>query len=325
VSKNNLEDQTLDSLLRPNDWGDYIGQANVKKNLGVIIEAAEIQKEPVDHLLFYGQAGLGKTTLAVLVAKRLKSPIKITSGAALEKAGDLVAILSNLTEGEILFIDEAHRLNPSIEEILYPAMESRRLHIVIGKGVGARTLSLDLPPFTLIAATTRASLLSSPLRSRFGAAFHLDFYTEEDVKKIIGRSADLLGLKILPEAVDILAKASRLTPRTANRLLRRARDYMVVNKKKVLDERAASESLKLLDLDSLGLERAERALLKTIISKFNGGPVGLNTLSATIGEDRETIENVFEPYLLKIGFIKRLPTGRVIQESALEHLAKEEI
>ncbi|HUY69895.1 MAG TPA: Holliday junction branch migration DNA helicase RuvB [Candidatus Tyrphobacter sp.] len=325
MSKNNLEDQTLDSLLRPNDWGDYIGQANVKKNLGVIIEAAEIQKEPVDHLLFYGQAGLGKTTLAVLVAKRLKSPIKITSGAALEKAGDLVAILSNLTEGEILFIDEAHRLNPSIEEILYPAMESRRLHIVIGKGVGARTLSLDLPPFTLIAATTRASLLSSPLRSRFGAAFHLDFYTEEDVKKIIGRSADLLGLKILPEAVDILAKASRLTPRTANRLLRRARDYMVVNKKKVLDERAASESLKLLDLDSLGLERAERALLKTIISKFNGGPVGLNTLSATIGEDRETIENVFEPYLLKIGFIKRLPTGRVIQESALEHLAKEEI
>lgn len=320
VEIQNNDEQAIDVLLRPKQWDDYVGQAQVKKSLKVIIEAARMRGEPVDHLLFYGQAGLGKTTLATLTAKTLGASIKTTSGPAIEKVGDLAAILSNLEEGEVLFIDEAHRLNKMIEEVLYPAMESRKLNIVIGKGTGARTISLDLPPFTLLAATTRANLLSSPLRSRFGATFKLEYYSQEDIEEIIKRSAAILGIKITSEGAAVLAKASRYTPRVANRLLKRARDYMDVNGHKELNEKIAEETLEFLNIDTLGLESHDREFLETIIKKFKGGPVGVKTIAAALNEDSATIEDVYEPYLMKLGFIKRTPSGRVVEEAAVEHL-----
>lgn len=320
IEEPNNDDQAIDVVLRPQKWDEYVGQEQVKKNARVIIDAARIRKEPVDHILLYGQAGLGKTTLARLIAREMGATVKTTSGPAIEKVGDLAAILSNLEEGEVLFIDEAHRLNKLIEEILYPAMESRKLNIVIGKGTGARTISLDLPPFSLLAATTRVNLLSAPLRSRFGATFRLEYYTQEDIEKIVKRSAKILGIDIDADAASVLAKASRNTPRVANRLLRRTRDYIAVKKHKRVTEGVAKETLAFLDVDELGLETHDRNFLKTIIEKFGGGPVGVKTIAAAIGEEAATIEEVYEPYLMKLGFIKRTPAGRVVELAAFEHL-----
>lgn len=316
------EDQAIDAILRPKNWSDYVGQESVKRNLRIIIDAAKKRKEPVDHLLFYGQAGLGKTTLAGLVAKELGASLKTTSGPSIEKAGDLAAILSNLEKNEVLFIDEAHRLHRMIEEVLYPAMESRKLHIVIGKGPGARSISLDLPPFTLIAATTRVNLLSSPLRSRFGAAFRLDYYSEKDIEEIIKRSAEILGIPIEPDAVSLLARASRLTPRTANRLLKRTRDYLEVHGGSSITREVARKTLEMLDIDELGLEAHDRAFLTTIIEKFGGGPVGISTIAAALNEDRAVIEDLYEPYLMRLGFVKRTPSGRLVTPRAFQHLKK---
>jgi len=316
------EDQTIDTILRPVSWEDYIGQRNIKNNLRIIIDAAKSRGEVSDHLLFYGQAGLGKTTLAKLVSQEMSAAMKITSGPAIEKMGDLAAILSNLEPKDILFIDEAHRLNRMVEEVLYPAMESRKLHIIIGKGAGARTISLDIPAFTLIAATTRIDLLSEPLRSRFGATFRLDYYDQKDIEAIIKRSASILGVETTPEAIEILAKASRFTPRVANRLLKRARDYMEVHKAGSIDESVADKTLRILEIDNMGLEAHDRMLLSTIIDKFGGGPVGVGTIAASINEDRGIVENVYEPYLLKMGLIRRTPGGRLAEPAAYEHLGK---
>jgi len=318
-NKTNGDDQAVDVILRPQSWDEYVGQEQVKKNAKVIIEAAKLRGEPVDHILLYGQAGLGKTTLARLIAKEMGATVKTTSGPAIEKVGDLAAILSNLEAGEVLFIDEAHRLNKMIEEVLYPAMESRKLNIVIGKGAGARTISLDLPAFSLLAATTRVNLLSAPLRSRFGATFKLEYYTQEDIEKIIKRSAKILGVDIDDEAAKILARASRSTPRVANRILRRTRDYIDVYKHKKVSEEIARETLRFLDIDPLGLETHDRDFLKIIIEKFGGGPVGIKTVAAALNEDVATLEEVYEPYLMKLGFIKRTSSGRVIGAAAFEH------
>lgn len=314
------EDATIDSLLRPTSWQDYVGQDKVKRSLKIILEAAKKRKESCDHLLFYGQAGLGKTTLANLVAKELGCNFVITSGPALEKMGDLAAVLSNLEENQVLFIDEAHRLNRQIEEVLYPAMETRKLHLIIGKGPAARTVSLDLPPFTLIAATTRANLLSGPLRSRFGASFKLDYYDLTDIEAILKRSALILGLKIEPKALNIIARASRFTPRVANRLLKRVRDYAQVNSVAVINEDVAKKTMELLEIDHLGLEAQDRRLLEAIINKFNGGPVGANTLAAALSEDKGNVEDIYEPYLMSIGLLARTPAGRVATKAAYEHL-----
>ncbi len=315
-------DETVDSALRPLNFGDYIGQDRVKGNLKMMIEAAKKRTEPIDHLLFYGQAGLGKTTLAMIVAKEMNANIKVTSGPVLEKTGDLAAILSTLDEGDILFIDEAHRINRTIEEMLYPAMESRKLHLVIGKGPAARMMTLDLPQFTLIAATTRVNLLTSPLRSRFGGLFRLDYYNPEDIEKIIERSAKILGVSISSEAITILASASRFTPRIANRLLKRVRDLVEISEKRIVDESAARKVLSMFEIDELGLEEHDRRLLSTIIERFRGGPVGLGSLSAALGEDRGTIEDVYEPYLLKIGLLSRTSQGRIATDEAYQHLKK---
>ncbi|MEK7590240.1 MAG: Holliday junction branch migration DNA helicase RuvB [Patescibacteria group bacterium] len=314
------EDQTIDLILRPKGWGEYVGQDKVKRNLKIILEAAKKRQESCDHLLFYGQAGLGKTTLAHLVAKEIGASLKVTSGPALEKMGDLAAVLSNLEKGEILFIDEAHRLNHAIEEVLYPAMESRKLHLVIGKGPAARMVSLDLPPFTLIAATTRINLLSGPLRSRFGASFKLDYYDFKDIEEILKRSASILNLKIEPSAIELIAKASRFTPRVANRLIRRVRDYAEVYSEGIIDEGVAQKTMDLLEIDKLGLEEHDRRLLKVIIEKFNGGPVGVNSLAAALNEDKGNVEDVYEPYLMSIGLLARTPAGRVATKAAYEHL-----
>lgn len=314
------DDTTVDSILRPKSWDEYVGQEKVKRNLKIILEAAKKRQEPSDHILFYGQAGLGKTTLAHLVAKELGSNLKITSGPALEKMGDLAAVLTNLEKNDVLFIDEAHRLNKMIEEVLYPAMESRKLHLIVGKGPAARTLSLDLPPFTLIAATTRVNLLSGPLRSRFGVVIKLDYYDYKDIEAIIKRSAELLKIKIEPAAVAALAKAARFTPRVANRLLKRVRDYAEVNSLAVVSEEVVKKTLELLEIDELGLEPQDRRLLEVIIKKFNGGPVGLNTLAAALNDERGNIEDIYEPYLMSIGLLARTSTGRIATEAAYKHL-----
>jgi len=314
------EDTHIDLALRPSNWQDYIGQEKIKKNLRVILDAATKRGESCDHLLLYGQAGLGKTTLAYLVAKEMNANLKITSGPTLEKMGDLAAILSNLEKGDVLFIDEAHRLNHQIEEVLYPALENRKLHLIIGKGPGARTFSLDLPPFTLIAATTRANLLSGPLRSRFGASFKLDYYTVPDIEAILERSAKLLGVSAEPAALKAIAKASRFTPRTANRLLKRSRDYSEVNDLGAITEDAAKKTLEMLEVDHLGLEPTDRQLLVTIIEKFHGGPVGIQTLAAALNDDRGIIEDVYEPYLMSIGLLNRTPAGRRVTAEGYQHL-----
>ena len=324
MSKNRItnekEDPNIDQALRPTHWEDYVGQEKIKKNLSIIMAAAKKRGETMDHLLLCGQAGLGKTTLAYLIAKEFSGNLRTTSGPALERTGDMAAILTNLESGDILFIDEAHRINRMIEEVLYPAMESRKLHLMVGKGPSARSLSLDLPPFTLIAATTRENLLSSPLRSRFGATFRLDYYSPENIKTILGRSAKILGINVASEAVDILARAARATPRVANRLLKRARDYAEVHGQKGVDEGVAKKTLELLDIDEVGLEPQDRRLLEIIIQKFNGGPVGVGTLAAALNEERGAIEDIYEPYLMSLGFLQRTSAGRVVLAAAYDHL-----
>ncbi len=314
------EDSGADQALRPETWDEYVGQENIKKNLHIIIEAAKKRGEAMDHLLLCGPAGLGKTTLAYLVAKELGAPIKTTSGPALEKMGDVAAILTNLEGGEILFIDEAHRMNRMIEEVLYPAMESRKLHLMVGKGPSARSLTLDLPPFTLIAATTRENLLSHPLRSRFGATFRFVYYDSGDIMRILNRSARILGVASDSEAIGILGRASRATPRVANRLLKRARDYAEVHGEKILNGAVAKKTLDLLDIDQFGLEPSDRKLLQFIIQKYNGGPVGVGTLAAALSEERGVIEDIYEPYLMTLGFLQRTAAGRIVLPAAYEHL-----
>jgi Holliday junction DNA helicase RuvB len=319
-ANSNNEDRNIDLTLRPTSWDEYIGQEKIKSSLRVILDASKKRKESADHLLFSGPAGLGKTTLAYLVARELGGMMRTTSGPAIEKAGDLAAILTNLNPGEVLFIDEAHRVNPMIEEVLYPAMESRKLHLVVGKGPSARTLSLDLPPFTLIAATTRENLLSQPLRSRFGATLRLGYYDLEDIKKIVKRSAKILNIEATPEAVEMIARASRGTPRTANRLLKRARDFAEVHRKGAIDAESTRETLAMLEIDEAGLEPQDRRLLMMIIEKFNGGPVGANTLAAALSEDRGVIEDIYEPYLMTLGFLQRSSAGRIVLPAAYKHL-----
>jgi len=310
----------LDQTLRPTTWAEYIGQKNIKDNLHILLTAAAQRQHPPEHLLFYGPPGLGKTTLAHLIAHETRAQLKSTSGPAIEKVGDLASILTNLSPGDILFIDEIHRLNKTIEEVLYPAMESGSLDIIIGKGPSARTIQLDLPKFTLIAATTRIALLSAPLRSRFsGGVFKLEFYTNEEIEEIIKRSAKILGVPIDDEAKIEIAKRSRFTPRTANYLLKRSRDLAQVNNKN-LDKETVMKALDMLGIDEVGLNATDRALLTVIEEKFNGGPVGLNTLAAALSEEQATIEDVYEPYLLQLGFIERTSRGRTITERAKKHL-----
>ncbi|MBI2096947.1 MAG: Holliday junction branch migration DNA helicase RuvB [Candidatus Sungbacteria bacterium] len=314
------EDRGLDLALRPQRWDEYIGQGSVKENLKILIEAARRRGEPIEHVLIYGPSGLGKTTLAYLIAREMNANIRITSGPAIERVGDLASILTNLMPRDILFVDEAHRLNKMIEEVLYPAMESRTLDIIIGKGPSARTIQLELPPFTLVAATTRIGLLSSPLRSRFGATYRLDFYTPDDIKKILARSAKLLKVSADDDALSFIAASSRFTPRVANRLLKRVRDYAEVHGKGIITTPLAQAALKLLNIDELGLEETDRRLLDAIISKFNGGPVGLQALAAACAEEIDTIEEVHEPFLMQLGFIERTPRGRLATKRAYQHL-----
>lgn len=310
----------LDQSLRPEAWDDYIGQEHIKNNLKILLRAAVERGHPPEHLLFYGPPGLGKTTLAHLIAREAGASIKSTSGPAIEKVGDLASILTNLAPGEILFIDEIHRLNHSIEEVLYPAMESGVLDIILGKGPSARTIQLDLPPFTLIAATTQIAKLSAPLRSRFsGGVFRLEFYSNEEIEKILKRSAKVLKVEAQEKALKKVASRSRFTPRTANYLLKRARDLAQIEKGSLSDE-LVEKALALLGVDEFGLTQADRKLLKIMSEKFNGGPVGLGTLSAAMFEERSTIEEVHEPYLLQIGFIERTPRGRIITKAGEEHV-----
>lgn len=314
------DDLVLDLTLRPQRWEDYIGQELLKKNLRILIDAAKKRKEPVEHILLSGPAGLGKTSMAHLIAREMNTSIRVTSGPAIERVGDLASILTNLLPGDILFVDEAHRLNKLIEEVLYPAMESRTLDIVIGKGVSARTIQLELQPFTLIAATTRVGLLSSPLRSRFGGTFRLDFYSEENVEKIIARSAKILGIDVDPLAIKMIARSSRFTPRVANRLLKRVRDYAQVHDQKSVTDEVVKKTFALLEIDDKGLEPMDRRILEVIIKNFAGGPVGLAAIAASSAEEEDTIADVYEPYLMQLGFLERTPRGRIAAERAYEHL-----
>lgn len=314
------DDARWESELRPSTFDEYVGQENVKKSLKVMIEAAKKRGDAPDHLLFYGQAGLGKTTLANLVARELGVPIKITSGPVVERAGDLASLVTNLGEREILFIDEIHRLSRAVGEVLHSAMEDRALNIIVGKGVGARTITLNLPPFTLIGATTRIDLVPGPLRSRFGGTFRLDYYEEGEMREIARRSARILGVSMDEGALDLAARASRCTPRVTNRLLKRARDFSEVHDLPSVSEETMRDVLRMLDIDERGLEHHDRSLLSIITAQFSGGPVGLQTLSAALGEERGTIEEVYEPYLMKIGFLKRTSAGRISTEAAREHL-----
>jgi Holliday junction DNA helicase RuvB len=314
------EDEVLDLTLRPQTWEEYIGQEKIKKNLKIIIDAAKKRGQPSEHLLFYGGSGLGKTSLAHIVANEIGAKIKIVSGPAIEKAGDLAAILTNLAEGDVLFIDECHRLNKIIEEYLYSAMEDFKLNIIIGKGPMARTMELPIPRFTLIGATTRIAMLSSPLRNRFGATFQLNFYETEDIGRIIQRSAQILGVQALPEAVKIIAQRSRFNPRVANRLLKRVRDFAEVEGQGIITEKIAKESLGFLEVDEIGLEPSDRKILETIIEKFEGGPVGLQALAAATSEEQDTILDIYEPYLMQLGFIERTPKGRLTTKAAYAHL-----
>ena len=315
-----VEDSRIETSLRPLSLKEYIGQEKAKEHLRIYIDAAKARGESLDHVLFYGPPGLGKTTLAGIIANEMGVNMKVTSGPAIEKPGEMAAILNNLQEGDVLFIDEIHRLNRQVEEVLYPAMEDFAIDIMIGKGATARSIRLDLPHFTLVGATTRAGLLTAPLRDRFGVVHHLEFYTPEELQTIIERSANVLGVEIDSKGAYAMARRSRGTPRLANRLLKRVRDFAQVKYDGAITEEVANFALDLLDVDKYGLEQLDRTILFTIIEKFSGGPVGLDTLSAAIGEDSGTLEDVYEPYLIKNGFLNRTPKGRVATDFAYRHL-----
>ncbi len=320
LSSTFLQEDKIELSLRPRVLDEYIGQEKVKEKLKICIEAAKLRNEALDHVLLYGPPGLGKTTLAFIIANELNVNIRITSGPAIEKAGDLAAILTNLSEGDVLFIDEIHRLNRTVEEILYPAMEDYALDIIIGKGPSARSIRIDLPRFTLVGATTRAGNLTSPLRDRFGVINRLDMYNTSELMEIIVRSAKILNIAIDADGAEQIARRSRGTPRIANRLLRRVRDYAQVRADGIIRASVADDGLNMLEIDSLGLDNADRRLLLTIIQKYGGGPVGLDTLAASSGEEAVTIEDVCEPFLLQLGFLNRTPKGRVATQLAYEHL-----
>ena len=314
------DDSDTDNSLRPKRLDDYSGQEKAKDNLKIYMEAAKIRGESLDHVLLYGPPGLGKTTLSNIIAAEMGVNIRITSGPAIEKQGDLAALLTNLSEGDVLFIDEIHRLSRSVEEILYPAMEDNALDIIIGKGPSARSIRIDLPRFTLIGATTRAGQLTTPLRDRFGVVLKLELYSPEELTTIVKRSASILGLPITDDGAYEIASRSRGTPRIANRLLKRVRDFAQVERKDTIDSQIANYALQRLEIDQLGLDNTDRRMLETIIKFYNGGPVGLETLSATIGEEAITLEDVYEPYLLQIGYLSRTPRGRCVTHLAYEHL-----
>ncbi|MDD4661732.1 MAG: Holliday junction branch migration DNA helicase RuvB [Candidatus Pacebacteria bacterium] len=313
-------DEILDSELRPNSWKSYIGQEKIKDNLKIILSAAKKRNEIPDHLLFYGPPGLGKTTLANLIANETQSRIKMIAGPVVEKSGDIVAILTNLKEGDILFIDEIHRINHMIEEYLYSAMEDFKLNLILGKGPMAKTIDLKLPRFTLIGATTRIDLLTSPLRGRFGATFQLNFYSEKEIQKIIERSSSILKTKIENEAIFEIARRSRFTPRIANNLLKRMRDFAEVKGNGTITYDITKASLDFLEIDELGLEKEDRKIISTIINKFNGGPVGIQALAASTNEEERAILDIYEPYLMQLGLIQRTPKGRIVTEKAYKHL-----
>jgi Holliday junction DNA helicase RuvB len=315
-----MEDQTVEYSLRPRYLAEYIGQSQVKENLKIYIEAAKMRREPLDHVLLYGPPGLGKTTLSNIIANELGVHIRTTSGPAIERPGDLAAILTNLQENDVLFIDEIHRLQHTVEEVLYPAMEDYALDFIIGKGPSARSVRLDLPKFTLIGATTRAGLISAPLRDRFGVVSRLEFYTEEELAFIVSRTADILDVGVVGEASREIARRSRGTPRIANRLLKRVRDYAQVRADGMITEDIAHDALERIQVDPMGLDAIDHKILQSMIRNYRGGPVGLDTIAASIGEESQTIEDVYEPYLMQIGFLQRTPRGRIVAPAAYRHL-----
>ena len=318
-SKEQNEDKVFDLTLRPRFLNEYVGQNKIKENLKIFIEAAKKRDEPIEHILLYGSPGLGKTTLAHIIGNEIGGEVRVTSGPAIERAGDLAAILTNLNDGDILFIDEIHRLNKAIGEVLYPAMEEYALDLIIGKGPGARTVRLSLPKFTIVGATTKMSLISSPLRDRFGITHHLNFYEDEEIEKIIERNANILNIKTEDDALELMSARARKTPRVANRLLRRVRDYAEVKADGIITKGIARDAMKMFGVSRLGLDETDRRILLTIVEKFEGGPVGISTLAAATGEEIATIEEVYEPYLLQLGFLSRTPRGRIATELTYKH------
>ncbi|MBA3439049.1 MAG: Holliday junction branch migration DNA helicase RuvB [Pyrinomonadaceae bacterium] len=314
------EDSQAEAGLRPRRLSEYVGQPKITSNLKIFLSAAQARREALDHVLFFGPPGLGKTTLANIIAQEMNAPLKSVGAPAIERGGDLAAVLTNLQEGEVLFIDEIHRLRPQIEEVLYPAMEDYQLDLMIGQGTAARSIKLDLPKFTLVGATTRAGLITAPLRGRFGIIFHLDFYAQRDLEVIVHRSAEILGVEIEAGGAREIARRARGTPRIANRLLRRVRDYAEVLSNGRITNAVAGRALDEMEVDRFGLDEVDRKLLSAIIEKFDGGPVGIGTISASISEERESIEEIIEPYLIQIGFLNRTPRGRVVTRAACEHL-----